>query len=129
MPAGSARPNGEKKRHREPFCPRLGEAEAVVSVVPVLDGRVSLETLASTNSLAWKSCAATRAASRKRNVASGVNAAGETFETCFSVPSATAATTPSAYHTFAMMHQSITQHPTMTRRNARAEPHVAASRH
>ena len=89
----------------------------------------SLETRASTSSLAWTSCAATRAASRKRNVASGANADAETFETCASVPFATAETTPSPDHTLAIVSQSNTQHAAMTRLKARAEPHVAASRH
>ena len=137
MPAGSARPNGPNGPNGHPAreaarvgsfgispLPSFGDA-----FFPPATRNESLETRASTSSRAWNSCAAIRAASRKRNVASGARVAAETFETCASVPSATAETTPIADHTLAIVIQSMTQHAAMTRLNARAEPHTAASRH
>mmetsp|Transcript_9063 Transcript_9063/g.30204 ORF Transcript_9063/g.30204 Transcript_9063/m.30204 type:complete len:460 (+) Transcript_9063:3543-4922(+) len=77
--------------------------------------------LAATNSRECVSCAASRAASRKRHAASGNNAA------CENEPPTP--TTPSAVHMPARTSQSKTQHTAVTRRKKRALPQIAASRH
>ena len=131
MPAGSARPNGSNGPNGHPRArsgsgrfvrispfPSFGDA-----FFPPATRNESLETRASTSSRAWNSCAAIRAASRKRNVASARGSPRRRSRRARASRRQPRRLAPIADHTLAIVIQSMTQHAARPSERARRAAH------
>ena len=135
MPAGSARPNGSNGPTAiQPAGARVGSFG--ISPFPSVRRRFSLRRRETSH---WKRArppaaargtAARRFARRRgRETSRAARGSPRRRRDARRPVGNREETTPIADHTLAIVIQSMTQHATMTRLNARAEPHTAASRH